>query len=84
MKKYMYVLRDELSGEIANIFLANNDEVARIIIERAIEKQPLFGTVTLFEVGVLTIGDVLLANQPISGKARYIASFKPPKTNKRK
>lgn len=84
MKKYIYVLRDELSGEIAIIFLANNDEVARVIIEKAIEKQPLFGTVTLYEVGTLTIGDVLLANQPISGKARYIESFKPNKTNKRK
>lgn len=53
MIKSIYVIRDELSGEIVNVFLANNDDVAKIIIKKSSEKVPLFGDLTLHKVGYI-------------------------------
>lgn len=85
MKKFVYVLRDELSGEVVNIFLAHNHDVAKVIIERAIEKQPLFGKMSLYCVGHIDYSGIdIKALQPLNGKGELIEVYKPPKESKRK
>ena len=55
MKKYVYVIKDELSGELVNTFIANNDEVAKIVVERSLEKIPMYGDISLYSVAFIQV-----------------------------
>lgn len=84
MKKSIYVIRDELTGEIINTFLAHNDEVAKIIVERSIDKQPLLSDITLYCVGYLDYSDYIKCSQPVNGRGVFIEKYKAPKKDSKR
>ena len=85
MKKSIYVLRDELTGEVINTFLAHNDEVAKIIVERSIDKQPLLSDITLYQVAFLDYsGSNIKCTQNANGFGTLIQRYKASKNDKKR
>lgn len=84
MKKSIYVLRDELSGEVVNVFLAHNNDVAKVIIERAIEKQPLFGTMSLLKIADIDYSNPnIICQQLPTGRGVLVETYKPIKSKRK-